>query len=96
MKKKDLSLDEVINIIRKNNLITKHNVNKIALFGSLVNGHKANDIDILIEGDFDYMKLIEFKNELEKLVHKKVDIVIEKFANPIILYRAKKELIYVS
>ena len=40
--------------------------------------------------------LINFRDELEKLLNKKVNIVIEKYANPIVLYRARKEIIYVG
>lgn len=96
MKKKELTLDEVIRVIKNNNLMVKYSLNKIGLFGSLVHGYNARDIDILIEGEYDYKNLIGFKVELEKLIKKNVDVVIEKFANPIILYRAKKELVHVS
>ena len=48
------------------------------------------------EGARDYDALVEFKQELETLTNKKIDLVIKKFANPIVLYRAQKDLIDVT
>lgn len=56
----------------------------------------SNDIDILIEDNVDYRSLSVFRDELQKLTNKHIDIVIEKYANPIVLHRAKKEIIYVT
>lgn len=83
-------------LIKENHLLKKCHLERTAVFGSFARGEKANDVDILVENVDDYKKLIEFKIELEKLLHKKVDVVIEKFANPIVLHRAKKDMIYVT
>jgi predicted nucleotidyltransferase len=45
---------------------------------------------------YDLKKLIELKNDLEKISQKSVDIMIKRYANPIVLYRAQKDMRYVS
>jgi len=82
---------------RNNQIFSKYNLNRIGIFGSFARGEEnANDIDILIEDDIDPDKLIQLKMMLEKSFQKKVDIVLTKFANPIILYRAQKDLHYAT
>jgi len=88
--------EAIIELIKNNHLLTKYNLERIGLFGSFIREQEFNDIDIFIEGNIEYKSLIDFKSELESLTNKKVDLVLEKFANPIILYRAKKEMIYVK
>ena len=56
----------------------------------------SNDIDILIEDYVDYRLLSLLRNELQSLTNKRIDLVIAKYANPIVLHRAKKEIIYVT
>ncbi len=91
-----LTVKSFIALIQEYELLKKYQLERIGIFGSLARGEVANDVDILVEQVGDYKRLIQFKMELEKLFHKKIDIVIEKFANPIVLYRAKKDIIYVS
>lgn len=90
------NLSDFKNLIYRKKLLSKYGLEKVGLFGSLARGEKFNDIDILVENYNDNNLLIDFKEELESLTGKKVDLVIEKFANPIILYRAKKDLVYVK
>jgi len=56
----------------------------------------SNDIDILIEDSVDYRSLSILRDELQRLTNKRIDIVIAKYANPIVLHRAKKEIVYVT
>ena len=91
--------DQITNleiIFKQNNLFEKFNLNRVGVFGSAARGELSNDIDILIEDKVDYRLLYALRNELERLLDKRVDIVIEKYANPIVLHRAKKEIVYVS
>jgi uncharacterized protein len=71
-------------------------INRIRQFGSFARGEAANDIDLLVEDIVDYQLLIRLKIRIEKDLDKKLDVVIRKFANPIILYRAEKDLKYVA
>jgi predicted nucleotidyltransferase len=83
--------------LRKNNLFSRYNVQKIGVFGSFArNEANAHDIDILIEDDIEPEKIIELKESLERYFQKDVDVVMKKFANPIILHRAQKDLQYAT
>lgn len=83
--------------IKKENLLKKHNLERIGIFGSFARGEKANDIDFYIDSeDYSINKLLGLKNDLEKLTENDIDIMLKKYANPIILYRAEKDMKYVT
>jgi len=88
--------EKVISFMSDNNLQQKYHLNRIGLFGSILNKENPNDIDILIEDFKDYNDLIKLQDELEDATGKTVDLVIEKYASPIIIYRAKQNINYVS
>jgi predicted nucleotidyltransferase len=83
--------------IRNENLLKKYNLERIGIFGSFARGEKANDIDFFVdEENYTIAALVELKNDLEKLTEREVDIMIKKYANPIVLYRAQKDMVYVA
>ena len=82
--------------LNQNNVFDLLGVDNIGIFGSFARGEPANDIDLLLENVVNKNKLVDFKEDLEKKIGKKIDIVIDQYANPIILHRAKKDLIYVK
>jgi len=83
--------------LRKNQIFSKYHLNRIGIFGSFArNEENANDIDLLIEDDIDPEQLLQLKVLLEDSFQKKIDIVLTKFANPIVLYRAQKDLQYAT
>ena len=83
--------------IKEENLLKKHNLDKIGVFGSFARGEKANDIDFYIDiDDYNVKNLVNLKHDLEKLTEKEIDIMLKKYANPIILHRAKKDMKYVT
>ena len=83
--------------IKNENLLKKHNLEKIGVFGSLARGENANDIDFFIDvDDFALRDLKELKEDLERITEKEVDIMLKKYANPIILFRAQKDMKYVT
>jgi predicted nucleotidyltransferase len=82
--------------IKNENLLKKYNLEKIGVFGSFARGEKANDIDFYIDLDnYNVKNLINLKKDLEKITEKEVDIMLKKYANPIVLYRAEKDMKYV-
>lgn len=87
---------ELEDIMVNNDLFEKFKLSKVGIFGSAARGETSNDIDILIEDNVDYRSLSELREELQRLTNKRIDIVIAKYANPIVLYRARKEIIYVA
>jgi len=83
--------------IKNENLLKKHHLERIGVFGSFARGEKANDIDFYIDADnYNVKNLVGLKNDLEKITERKIDIMLKKYANPIILYRAKKDMKYVT
>ena len=77
-------------------VLRKYGVKKIGLFGSFLKRttHKKSDIDLLVRFDeptFD--KYMELKFMLEKLFHRKVDLVIEGSLKPSLRY-VKEEALY--
>jgi predicted nucleotidyltransferase len=83
--------------IKSENLLKKYNLERIGVFGSFARGEKANDIDFYIDSEnYDIKKLVGLKNDLEKITSKEVDIMLKKYANPIILYHAEKDMKYVN
>ncbi|MDR1698322.1 MAG: hypothetical protein LBR75_00645 [Prevotellaceae bacterium] len=91
------NISNIQQYLRENRIFSRFNLHKIGFFGSFArNEENANDIDMLIEDDIDPEKMIELKNLLENSFQKKVDVVLKKFANPIILYRAQKDLQYAT
>jgi len=91
------SINALETALKKENLLKKYNLDKIGIFGSFARGEKANDIDFYIDMDnYNLKNLISLKKDLEYITEKEVDIMIKKYANPIVLYRAKKDMIYVT
>jgi predicted nucleotidyltransferase len=46
--------------------------------------------------NYNVKNLINLKKDLEKITEKEVDIMLKKYANPIVLYRAEKDMKYVT
>jgi predicted nucleotidyltransferase len=91
------SLNALEKAIKNENLLKKYNLERIGVFGSFARGEKANDIDFFIDSEnYNIINLIDLRKELEKITEKKVDIMLKKYANPIILYRAEKDMKYVT
>jgi predicted nucleotidyltransferase len=92
---------ETINALEKalkeKKLLKKYNLEKIGVFGSFARGENANDIDFYIDSEnYDMRNLLNLKKDLEILTEREIDIMVKKYANPIILYRAQKDMKYVT
>lgn len=77
----------------QNNLFDRFNLNRVGVFGSAARGEQTNDIDVLIEDNVNYRLLSELRDELERLMNKRIDVVIARYANPIVLHRARKGVV---
>ncbi|RXP44320.1 nucleotidyltransferase domain-containing protein [Lutibacter sp. HS1-25] len=92
------------NIKRVKSLCKKHKVEKLYLFGSATNDtfSENSDIDFLVKFNISDLSLyfdnyISFKEKLEKLFKREVDLVEEQtLKNPILInsINKNKELIY--
>jgi uncharacterized protein len=91
------TLNALEKAIKNENLLKKYNLERIGVFGSFARGEKANDIDFFIDSEnYNIKNLLELKKDLEKITEKEVDIMLKKYANPVILYRAEKDMKYVT
>jgi len=93
---KNNQIAELEDTLIRNNIFEKFNLNRVGVFGSAARGEPSNDIDILIEDNVNYRSLAALRDELQSLLNKRIDIVIARYANPIILHRAMKEIVYVT
>jgi predicted nucleotidyltransferase len=83
--------------IKKRNLLAKYGLSRIGVFGSFVRGEAFNDIDFCVDlAPNNFSAVIELKRDLENVAGKPVDIMVERYANPIVFSRAVKEMKYVS
>jgi predicted nucleotidyltransferase len=91
-----MTIHELESILRKERIFEEFGISKLGLFGSFARGEKYHDIDILLEQNMEYQVRERLKEKLQQLLNIKVDLVPEKFADPIIVYRARQDLKYVT
>jgi uncharacterized protein len=82
--------------LRQNDVFNRFGLSRIGIFGSFVRGEKYNDIDLLLDENLEYDKREELKLLLEQLLQVKVDLVMKKYAEPIILRHALREIKYAT
>jgi predicted nucleotidyltransferase len=96
-----MNKEQILDFLKehKEEFYRKYQISALALFGSLARGDENpdSDIDIAIETKMsDYFKLYDFKEELEKQFHTKVDVVrLRENMNPFLKSRILDEGIYV-
>ena len=96
-----MTRSEILEILKnyKNENAEKYGINNLGLFGSYSRdeGRYESDIDIIIETtEPDILKLVHIKDELEKLLHKTIDIVRNREKmNPYLKKHIEKDAIYV-
>ncbi|NPA82825.1 MAG: nucleotidyltransferase family protein [Epsilonproteobacteria bacterium] len=76
----------------------KYRVRKIGLFGSFARGEesKSSDIDIFVDMDPDLFKLVRLKEQIEKDLKVKVDLIRKhKNLSPLFLKMIQRDIIYV-
>lgn len=103
MKKTTKSIEEVKEILKehKEEVSRKYKVSEIGIFGSFVRGDqkKRSDLDILVEFDEEnipsLLKLIEMERYLQRLLRKKVDLVMKSSIRPELKDIILKEVVYI-
>jgi predicted nucleotidyltransferase len=90
------NIQQLENYFRKAKLFELLGINRIGVFGSFARNENFNDIDLLIEEDVNLESVISFQNILKKDIDVPVDVILSKYAEPIILYRAKQNLKYAN
>lgn len=95
-----LTKNDIAKIIEENTeQIKKYGVKSIGIFGSFVKfaHNRKSDVDILVgfyEGQKTFDNYVELKFFLEKLFHRKVDLVIKKTLKPRIKQNILEEATY--
>jgi hypothetical protein len=77
----------------------RYGVRRIGLFGSFATGHNRarSDVDILVELEqYNYRVYVDLLFHLERLLGRKVDLVIERSIKPAIREQVISETIYVE
>lgn len=95
--------EEIINYLalQKEYFLSQYHISSIGLFGSYSRNEETDnsDIDIvylLAENQkLSYYQLLDIEHQLENQFNKKVELVNYKYMNPIIKYKADKDIIYV-
>ena len=91
-----MGLAEFLASIRSRRILERYRLQDLILFGSFARGETARDIDILVEDDADMESLLELKQELEDLSGLPVDLVMKRYANPIVMVRARRDFVHVA
>lgn len=91
-----MTIHELETLLRREKIFEEFGLKRLGVFGSFARGEQYHDIDILLEQNIHYKLRERLKNRLQVLLKTKVDVVPEKFADPIILYRAQQDLKYVT
>lgn len=90
------NIKDLESFLNQNKIFDIIGIDRVGVFGSFARGEKSNDIDLLFDRVSDKLKTILIIEDLEKKIGKKFDIVFNELANPIILHRAKKDIVYVE
>jgi len=96
-----MTKEQIIDYLKssKDRLNTQYGVTAITLFGSYAKGGATDksDIDIAVQTPLsDYFLLYDLKENLEKALHTKVDLIrLREHMNPFLKRRILEEGIYV-
>jgi len=94
------SLDTILSLILKNKpvLQKKYPIKTISVFGSFARGdnNENSDVDILVEFEKPVgIEFIDLANDLESILHQKVDLISKTGIKPKYLKIIEKDLHYV-
>lgn len=91
-----MTIQELETLLRNEKVFEEFGIKSLGLFGSFARGETYKDIDFLLEQNVDYRVREKLKVKLQTLLNLKVDLVVKKLADPVILYRVYKDLKYVT
>jgi hypothetical protein len=92
------SFEQLQTLLHESRVLQRYRLARLGIFGSLARGDATpRDIDLYIDSDqISLEELLSLKRELEEKTGKPVDVVVKRYANPIVLYRAQGEMKYVT
>ena len=94
--KKVKNINDLYLLFHEKKIFSEYNIKRIGVFGSFARGEHFNDIDLFIEDELNFQQLIQLKSLLERETGIPFDIMQKKYAEPVILYRALKEMQYAA
>ncbi len=84
------------NLLREHRIFERYGLDRIGVYGSFARGEAYRDVDLLIDPYLDYRVRMQLREELQELLGSKVDLVVRELMDPIVMYRAKKDLRYAT
>ena len=90
------NIEQLQKFFNEEKIFTQFGLNRIGVFGSFSRKEKFNDIDIYIEEDISYNDLLSLNKLLTEKSIVPFDIVLKKFAEPLVMYAAKSDMRYVT
>ena len=90
------SIDDLQALLKQQKILQQFSIARLGVFGSFARGEPAQDIDLFIEKSMSLEMALQFKQALEKSIDNPLDVMLKKWANPIVLHRAMKDMRYVE
>lgn len=94
--KKLNEVKELFRLFDEMDLYNTYDIKKVGVFGSFARGEVFHDIDLFIDEDLNYAQVQDLKNKLEARTGIFFDIMLKKNAEPVILHRAYKDMLYAT
>ncbi|WP_461133617.1 nucleotidyltransferase family protein [Spirosoma lituiforme] len=77
-------------------MFDRFGLTRIGVFGSFVRGEFYQDIDLLIDDKIPYKQLIALRDALQADLQVPIDLMLQEYAEPIILHRALADVRYAT
>lgn len=77
-------------------IFDRFGLTRIGVFGSFVRGESYQDIDLLIDDKIPYKQLIALRDALQADLQVPIDLMLQEYAEPIILHRALADVRYAT
>jgi len=90
------NMDDLFLLLRQKNFFKEFGIKRVGVFGSMARGEQFHDIDLYIEEEMGLQQAFQLKKRLEAASGMTVDIMLKQYAEPVILYRALKDMKYAS
>lgn len=80
--------------LQQEKIFDQFGLSRIGVFGSFARGEPYQDIDIMLDETIPYLQLIALRDKLQHDLQMPIDVMLKQYAEPIILYRALKDMKY--
>ena len=98
-----MNRNDVLDFLREQKplLEKEYHIDILGLFGSFARNeqNQESDIDIVYStpkgSGLSFFQIVKLENELQHHFNRKVELVNFKYLNPLIKYKAEKEIVYV-